>query len=714
MCLPLFEKLKAKLTYLDVEKIEQIQKAFLVAVEAHQGQTRRTGEPYVTHPVEVASILADLKMDSETIIAGLLHDILEDTSITKLELTQQFNKAIVNIVDGVTKLSKIQFKSKAEAQADYFRKMILAMSKDIRVILVKLADRLHNMRTLEHLPFQKRRQIAEETLEIFSPIANRLGMRQISYELDDLGFATLYPFRYKTIKSAMQNAKGNRVEIFNTIENTLRKCLEERQLPFIKLIGREKKTYNVYKKMLNRNISFSEIMDIYGFRIVMNSVDECYRALGAVHSVYKPMLQRFKDYIAIPKANGYQSLHTTLFGPRGVPIEVQVRTEEMDLKADSGITAHWLYKSDEENHNPSHLRAQQWVKNLIEMQQRTGSSLEFIENFKIDLFPDEIYVFTPKGDIMELPIGATVVDFAYAVHTDIGSHCVSGKVNHRTVSLSTVLSNGQTVSILTSKNAKPNPAWLEFAKTSKARSNIRHYLKTQEHQESIELGKQLLTQALNYFSLTLENIAKEVIEKMLRELNLSNIEDLWVEIGLGYRSAVLEAHRIKAILEHRSLNCTESNMDLIQETPLAIAGTEGMLVQFASCCSPIPGDLIAGLLQKGKGIVVHAQQCKLVHQHVTSNKYVLLRWSEDVTGEYGVSVKVDVLDHRGILADMAVSISLAGADIEDVQLKERLSSGHYKAFFRLKVRNRAHLARVIRNLRKLKPVLHVAREKMNF
>lgn len=713
MILPLFEKLQAKLTYLDSEKIAHIREAFLVADQAHQGQIRKTGEPYITHPIEVGTILADLQMDAETIIAGLLHDILEDTHITKQELTQQFGKTVADLVDGVTKLSKIQFKSKAEAQADYFRKMILAMSKDIRVILVKLADRLHNMRTLEHLSLRKQRQIAQETLEIFSPIANRLGMRQISYELDELGFAALYPFRYKAIKAAMQKAKGNRQEIFSSIENALRECLEEKGVSFIKFIGREKQIYSVYKKMLNRNISFSDIMDIYGFRIVVHNIDECYRALGAVHSAYKPMLQRFKDYIAIPKANGYQALHTTLFGPKGVPVEVQIRTYEMDLKADSGIAAHWLYKAIEEDHNPSHLRAQQWVKNLIEMQQRTGSSLEFIENFKIDLFPDEIYVFTPRGDIMELPKGATVVDFAYAVHTDIGNHCVSGKINRRAVSLSHGLSNGQTVSILTSPDANPNPAWLEFVKTGKARSNIRHFLKNQERKESVELGRQLLNQALQYFSLKLENIVPEVLEKMLIEVNLSVIEDLWAEIGLGYRSAVLEAHRIKAILEHRSLTDMEANMDLIQDTPLAIAGTEGMLVQFASCCSPIPGDLIAGLLQKGKGIVVHAQQCKLAHQYLASSKYVLLRWSEDVSGEFTVSIQVDVLDHRGILADMAVAISLAGADIEDVQLKERSNSGHYKALFRLKVRNRIHLAKVIRNLRKLKPVLHVVREKLH-
>ncbi len=712
MALPLFETLCKKLNYLDPEKIAYIERAFLVAKKAHEGQVRKTGEPYITHPLAVACILASLKMDPETIIAGILHDVLEDTLITKQELTQAFGKTVAELVDGVTKLSKIQFKSKAEAQADYFRKMILAMSKDIRVILVKLSDRLHNMQTLQHLPLRKQRQIAQETLEIFSPIANRLGMRQIADELEELCFSALYPYRYQVIKKAMQKAKGNREEIFSLIEKTLRRCLEKQHIPLVDFFGREKQIYSVYKKMSNRNVAFTDIMDIYGFRIVVKEVDECYRALGAVHSIYKPMLNRFKDYIAIPKANGYQAIHTTLFGPKGVPIEVQIRTQEMNFKADSGIAAHWLYKAIEEDHNQSHLRAQQWVKSLIEMQQRTGSSLEFIENFKIDLFPDEIYVFTPRGDIMELPKGATVVDFAYAVHTDIGNHCISAKVNRRAVPLSTHLANGQTVAILTSSDANPNPAWLEFVSTAKARSNIRHYLKTQEKNESIQLGHQLLDQALAYFSLKLESVQSDVLEKMLAEVNLSTLEDLWVEIGLGYRSAVLEAHRIKAILEHKSFTDTEANMELIKESPLAIAGTEGMLVKFASCCSPIPGDLIAGLLQKGKGIEVHVQQCKVAQKHLSSSKYVLLRWSEDVSGEFTVSIQVDVLDHRGILADMAVAISLAGADIEDVQLKERSDSGHYKALFQLKVRNRIHLARVIRNLRKLKPVLHIFREKL--
>ena len=481
----LFKKLRRKLSYLSEKQIEEIYHAYLTAAMAHEGQKRFTGDPYITHPVSVACILADIRMDKQSIMAALLHDVIEDTEIEKQTLREEFGEQVAELVDGVSKLTQIEFRSRAEAQAENFRKMVLAMAKDIRVIIVKLADRLHNMRTLEPLRPAKRRRIAQETLDIFAPIANRLGMHSFYVELEELGFEALYPHRQAVLKEAVRKARGNRKEILSVIFESLKEEIGRHHLSYCEVIGREKHLYSIYKKMRNKNLSFNEIMDVYAFRIIVDNIDNCYRVLGIVHGLYKPLTERFKDYIAIPKANYYQSLHTTLFGPYGVPIEIQIRTQEMDEMANYGIAAHWLYKTGEKFISNTQVYAQKWVKNLLEMQQSAGSSLEFIENVKVDLFPDEVYVFTPHGDIMELPNGSTPVDYAYAVHTDIGNTCVTAKIDRQLAPLSTLLLNGQTVEIIISSNARPNPAWLDFVVTGKARSSIRHFLKIQQRVESI-------------------------------------------------------------------------------------------------------------------------------------------------------------------------------------------------------------------------------------
>lgn len=583
---PLRKKLEA---YLEPTQIETIYRAYLLAEKAHQPQVRNTGEPYITHPVAVACVLADMHMDPESIMAGLLHDVLEDTEVDKQTLEKQFGMQVAELVDGVSKLTQITFESRAEAQAENFRKMVLAMAKDLRVIVVKLADRLHNMRTLDALRIDKRKRIALETLEIYAPIANRLGMHNFRIEYEDLGFSALYPMRYRVLQEVVTKARGNRREILSVIEKSLRAALDNANIAVIKLWGREKHLYSIYKKMRNKRIPFSEIMDVYAFRIITDSVDQCYRVLGAVHNLYKPVPERFKDYIAIPKANGYQSLHTTLFGPYGVPIEIQIRTEAMNVMAESGIASHWLYKTDENaeegTENKAHIKAQQWLTKLLEMQQSTGNSLEFIENVKIDLFPDEVYVFTPKGNILELPNGACVVDFAYAIHTDIGDTCVAAKIDRRLAPLSTQLSNGQTVEIITANTARPNPAWLNFVITGKARSAIKHYLKHQRQAESIALGRRLLDRALGTLGLTLAQIPGENIQAVLHESNYASFEELLVATGLGNLSPLIVARRlafvVKAEIEQEEKEKKDATIALSQ-APLLIKGSEGMVIRSAA------------------------------------------------------------------------------------------------------------------------------------
>lgn len=704
----LFNKLRRRLNYLEPGEVSRIHQAFLLAEEAHQHQKRNTGEPYITHPVAVASILADMKMDAETIMAALLHDVIEDTSIQKQTLVAKFGEQVANLVDGVSKLTQIEFVSRAEAQAENFRKMVLAMSRDIRVIIVKLADRLHNMRTLETMPPEKKRRISRETLEIFAPIARRLGMREFSVELEELSFKSLYPHRYKVLQDSVEKARGNRKKILMMINKTLQEGLAKSDLKIEEFSGREKHLYSIYRKMLNKHIPFNDIMDVYAFRIITGDVDACYRVLGLVHSLFKPVPERFKDYIAIPKANGYQSLHTTLFGPYGLPIEIQIRTKEMDYMATSGVAAHWIYKSTEDSISKSHVRAQRWVKNLLELQQRSGSSLEFIESVKVDLFPDEVYVFTPKGRIMELPAGATAVDFAYAVHTDVGNACIAVKIDRQIAPLSTPLKNGKTVEIVTSENGRPNPAWLDFVVTSKARSSIRHYLKNQKRTESRALGRDLLKAALSDWSIQLKKIPEEVVDQLLKETKLKSFDMLFEEMGLGNRVPALVAQRISLLMNNEPL---PSGAIASPDKPLLIKGTEGMVVSLATCCYPLPGDPIVGVLNAGHGVVVHRDSCERVLKLRRHPELCLpLRWAEQVRGEYPVLIQVEVVNDRGVLAIMALAISDADGNIEDISVTDQ-DGQHYIVKFKLLVRDRLHLANIIRRLRKVKQIMKITRVK---
>ncbi len=704
----LFKKLKRELDYLDANQIDTVEQAYHFAEKAHHGQKRRTGEPYITHPVAVACILAHMKFDIETVMAALLHDVIEDTPETKASIAEKFGDSVAELVDGVSKLTQIEFISRAQAQAESFRKMVMAMADDIRVIIVKLADRLHNMRTLGSLHPIKRQRIARETLEIFAPIAKRLGMRELSVELEELGFNALYPMRHKVLKDAVKKTRGDRKRVLTLIDKTLHQAFEKSHLSDYTIVGREKHLYSIYRKMRTKNIPFQEIMDVYAFRIIVDDIDSCYRVLGVVHSVYKPVPERFKDYIALPKANGYQSLHTTLFGPYGLPIEVQIRSKEMDKSATSGIAAHWLYKSDETDARESQLRAQAWVKDWLELQQNSGNSLEFIESVKVDLFPDEVYVFTPDGEIMQLPSGATAIDFAYAVHTDIGHHCVAVKIDRQLAPLSTRLVNGQTIDVVTSSAGRPNPAWLDFIRTSKARNSVRHFLKAQRHAESIELGRQLLKKALaTSYSLSIKKIPQTIIDHALKETQLKRFDDLLEDIGLGNRAAALVAARLHSLLQEKTPLEAVGPMD--QSLPLMIKGTEGMVVHYAHCCHPLPGDAIVGIMDMGRGVIVHTDTChRIAKLRKHQDKYLPLRWAAQTSGEFLVKVNVHAINERGILAATTAAIAQSEADIEAIDVQEK-DGQHYMVVFKLLVRNRIHLAQIIRSLRVLKQVTKVRR-----
>ena len=690
-------------TYLDPDQVNLVRRAYFFAEQAHDGQRRRSGEAYVTHPLAVANILADMHMDHQSLMAAMLHDVIEDTGIPKEALIAQFGETVAELVDGVGKLTQMNFETKAEAQAENFQKMARAMARDIRVILVKLADRLHNMRTLEVLASEKRRRIAKETLEIYAPIANRLGMHAMRVEFEDLGFKAMHPMRAERIRAAVRRARGNRNEIVAKIEQSLIHCLERDGLEG-EVMGREKHLFSIYKKMRGKRKAFNEIMDVYAFRIVVDKVDTCYRVLGAVHSLYKPLPGRFKDYIAIPKANGYQSLHTTLFGMHGVPIEIQIRTREMEEMANNGIAAHWLYKSSEgEQTKGTHARARQWVKGVLELQQRAGNSLEFIESVKIDLFPDEVYVFTPKGSIMELPKGSTAVDFAYAVHTDVGNTCIACRVNRRLAPLSQALESGSTVEIVTAPGARPNPAWLNFVVTGKARTHIRHALKLQRRSESINLGERLLNKVLTGFETSLSDISSERIKAVLDEYHMEVVEDLLEDIGLGNRMAHVIARRLLASDGGAQAPSAEG--------PLAIRGTEGLVLNYAKCCTPIPGDPIVGHLSAGKGMVVHLDTCRNISEvRHNPDKCIQLSWSKDVTGEFNVELRVELEHQRGLIALLAGSVNAADGNIEKIGMDER--DGRISIVqLVVSVHDRVHLARVIRKLRAIKGVIRITRVK---
>jgi GTP diphosphokinase / guanosine-3',5'-bis(diphosphate) 3'-diphosphatase len=701
-----FNELHDELThYLDVTQVEKCHQGFLFAEKAHQGQMRRTGEPYITHPVAAALILAQMRLDYQTILATLLHDVVEDTLITKDELTLNFGEEVTALVDGVTKLTKIKFESRAEAQAENFRKMVLAMVKDIRVIIVKLADRLHNMRTLGAMPAVKRRRIAVETLEIYAPIANRLGMHSIYTGLEDLGFKALYPMRYRAIKSAVDKSRGNRRELTQKIEQDLQSALDALNMPYEHVFGRQKHVYGIYRKMRQKKASFTEITDVFAFRVITEDIDSCYRVMGALHQTYKPVPQRFKDYIGIPKVNGYQSLHTTLFGPFGVPLEVQIRTREMDRVADNGVAAHWSYKSPGSEINEAELRAREWVQRLLELQRSAGNSLEFIETVKIDLFPDEVYVFTPKGDIMELPKGATPVDFAYTVHSGVGNRCVAAKINRRLVPLSIPLTNGQTVEIITAPGAHPNPSWLNFVVTGKARSNIRNFLKTQHHAESVSIGYRFLEQSVSELSCDYAKVPPETIRALLRDLNYKSVDELHYAIGIGNQMPMIIAKRLVVAQENDGLQKS------FKQSSLPIKGTEGMVLHFAECCQPIPGDNIVGRFQQGRGILVHTSDClKVKEVRGNPEQFISLRWDDHVQGEFWVDITVDVENQRGVLAALATAISDAGSNIGNINVDPR-DGKHNAVTFSISVLNRTHLARVMRRLRANKVVMRLYRKK---
>ncbi len=692
-------------SYLEPHQVAEVYRAYLFGAEAHDGQHRLSGEPYIYHPLAVAKILAEMRMDSQSIVAAILHDVIEDTTTAKEQLSVEFGEEVAELVDGVSKLTHIEFESKAEAQAENFRKMMLAMVRDIRVILIKLADRLHNMRTLGVMPPSKRRRIARETLDTYAPIANRLGISAMRLELQDLGFLAYHPMRYRVLAEAVKKACGHRKEPVERIQNAILERLRQEGLEG-KVAGRAKHLYSIYRKMRSKNVSFSDVMDVFAFRIVVDKVDTCYRVLGAIHNLYKPMPGKFKDYIAIPKANGYQSLHTTLLSPYGFPIEVQIRTEDMDKVAEAGIAAHWLYKSGEDSHSIAQARARQWLANLLEMQKSAGDSLEFLENVKVDLFPDEVYVFTPKGDIMELPRGATAVDFAYAVHTDVGNRCVAVKIDRRLAPLHTKLESGQSVEVITAPGGRPNPTWLNFVVSGKARATIRHFLKNLRREESVELGRRMLDKALASCRTELAQIAPDRVESLLGEYRLAATDDLLAEIGLGNRMATLVA---AALTRDDAEPGSKESIDARQPAPLFIKGTEGTVVSFAKCCRPIPGDAILGFMSAGRGVVIHTQNCKNLSEfRKRPERWVEVAWEEGVQGEFPVDIRVDVANQRGVLATIAAVIAETGANIDNVSLEER-DGVHATINLTIAVADRRHLAGIMRQLRTVDRVVRITR-----
>jgi len=696
----LFEGLKAQVSeYLPSEQVERIRDAFVVANEAHSSQKRSSGEPYITHPVAVASLLADMKLDCETLMAALLHDVIEDTETSREDLAERFGATVASLVEGVSKLDKLQFNSKEEAQAENYRKMIMAMVQDIRVILIKLADRTHNMRTIQHLRPDKRRRIARETLEIYAPLAHRLGMHDIKNELEQLGFWALYPWRGKLLESEVKRARGNRREFTERVQSEINSRLEGNNIK-ARVSGREKHLHSIYRKMQAKEVKFEQVMDIYAFRVIVDSVDTCYRVLGALHNLYKPIETRFKDYIAIPKSNGYQSLHTSLKGPHGVPVEIQIRTEEMDLMADRGVAAHWMYKKSDDSSTTAQVRARKWMQSLLELQQSAGNSFEFIESVKSDLFPDEIYVFSPDGRITELPQGATAVDFAYAVHTDIGNTCIGARVNHRTYSLSKPLETGQTVEIKTAPNSRPNIAWLNFVVTGKARAKIRQYLKSQEADEAQQLGERLLRSALGQVSY--DEIPESEFNRVLQETKMDTRENLLKQIGLGNMMSIAIAKRLLGDLQ-------PIKDDNASQKSLSIKGAEGLLVSFAKCCRPIPGDDIIAHVSPGKGLVIHRRECKNVRGHEDDpGRYFPVEWDNKPDAEFISEIRIEIVNNQGVLAKLTSSIATTGCNIDGLQTEE-IDANIYFIDVALTIKNRKHLADVIRHIRKMPDVQRVTR-----
>jgi GTP diphosphokinase / guanosine-3',5'-bis(diphosphate) 3'-diphosphatase len=697
-------------SYLTSDEVEKVTRAYEFSAKAHEGQHRKSGEPYIHHPLEVARILADMHMDYPTLAAAILHDVIEDTPTLKDEIQKKFGKGVAELVDGVSKLTQITFDTIEQAQAHNFRKMLMAMSNDIRVILVKLADRLHNMRTLGALSAEKRRRIARETLEIYAPIAQRLGINNIRLELEELGFAILYPKRHRVLSEQVAKARGHRKEVITKIRNSLKRRMRQEKLP-AQIAGREKHLYGIYQKMRLKDLSFSEVHDVYAFRIIVDGADDCYRALGIMHNLYKPVPGKFKDYIAIPKSNGYQSLHTVLFGTFGVPIEVQIRTREMNDVAEAGIAAHWLYKEGgAHSRSGAHKRAREWLHNIMEMQTVAGNPEEFLEHVKIDLFPESVYVFTPKGRIIELPRGATTVDFSYAIHTDVGNSCVGARVDRKLAPLGTLLSTGQTVEIITAPGARPNPAWLNFAVTAKARTNIRHYLKNLQNDEAIALGKRLLNREFEIQGYAYDDVHAKQIKKLLSEYQLTDEQELLKEVGLGNRMAPIVTRELIGMSGNKPVakkaNGQEKDKNAI---PLTIKGSEGMVVHFPKCCLPIPGDPILGFVTAGRGIVIHHQSCPNVIEYRNHpDKWIYVEWESDIEGEFPTNIRVDLTNQRGVLATIATAISEQEANIVHVEMKER-DDRYTTNKFVIEVKDRTHLARVMKRLREIKHVSRISR-----
>jgi RelA/SpoT family (p)ppGpp synthetase len=705
----LIDRLRKRLSgYLEPAQVDDCVRAYEFGAIAHAGQFRKSGEAYICHPLSVALILADMHMDARGIMAAILHDVIEDCHVSKKELAHHFGVEVADLVDGVTKLTKIASRSQAETQAENVRKMFLAMGKDLRVILVKLADRLHNMRTLGAMPADKKRRIARETLDIYAPIANRLGMNNIRHQLETLGFEAMYPYRYAVLNNALKKASGNRRKIIDTIENSIKNRLQQANLP-CDVSGREKNIYSIYQKMHRKKLSLSTVFDVYAFRVFCDNVDCCYRVLGIVHDLYKPIPGRFKDYIALPKANGYQSLHTLLIGPYGQPIEIQIRTLEMHHMSESGIAAHWLYKSDKAKTEKIQARAHEWLRDLLEIQKSAGDSLEFIDNLKVDLFPQEVFVFTPKGKIIKIAKGATIVDFAYAVHTDVGNSCISAMVDKQLVPLQTKLENGVTVEVITAPWARPNPIWLNYVTTVKARSSIRNFLKNFKQQEAISLGRRLLEKELQAMQIEWDDIEESRWQDLLKLTKTRSLDTLFEDIGLGNKMPFLVAKRLTQ--DDVNANVRLNDSDKIQRKPLIIKGTEDMVITLAKCCRPIPGDAIIGFFNPGKGIVVHHHACRnrtIVRKKHTN--WLDVEWSADVTGEFPAELRLEILNQRGALATIASTISDLHSNIENVTVVDQ--DVHVCIdLITLTVKDRVHLAQIIRRLKELSIVLKITRVK---
>ncbi|KGI76847.1 RelA/SpoT family protein [Oleiagrimonas soli] len=680
--------------YLPDEDVARVRRAYLIGAEAHAGQMRKSGEPYITHPVAVAALLAELHMDAETIIAAILHDTLEDTQLDREQIVEEFGDVVVELVDGVTKLDSVRFRSRQEAAAESFRKMLLAMARDLRVILIKLADRLHNMRTLGAKESTSRRRIARETLEIYAPIAQRLGMNRMKAELQDLGFRALYPDRHRVISARIRSALGNRREVMGRIEASLANRLGEENIQ-AKVVSRVKAPYSIYMKMRREHKSFDDVMDVYGFRVVTDNVMRCYQALGAIHMLYKPVDKRFKDFIAIPKANGYQSLHTVLFGPFGAPIEIQIRTEEMDSVAERGVAAHWSYKAQSGPANSAQSRAREWLAGLAERQAGTDSSSEFIENVKVDLFPDEVYLFTPKGEIMSLPRNATAIDFAYAVHTDVGDHAVSARVNDKLVPLRTRLDSGQRVEIITAPSSMPRLDWLDVVVTGKARTAIRQFIKHMQHEDAVQFGHRMLDRALEARGASLDGIRPKTLERYLADNKLKRFEELLADIALGNRMPDQVAAQLLGTTAETRRIAGDATQDKIR-----ITGDERGVISFGNCCHPVPGDDIIGYLSAGKGIVVHRVECpNMVEFRKSPERCIGIAWDREVRGDFKVELRIEVINRTGVLATVAAAIADANSNIENVEYIERDLSAA-TLLFMIEVKNRKHLADVMRGVRR--------------